>query len=211
MSEKVPETIPYDRFQGVVTEKNDLATKLAAAEKELSQWQQKGATADTLAKQLEAAKAETASLQQRYDLTRNLGAAGLADPEVQDLFAHKWQGLPEKDRPAIDQWVKGLTAEPAKAPVTLRPFLPQAAGATTTATTTAQAGAAQAAGATTTATASATRSPNASVQTPAATGQKRTAEQWAQMSTEEFAAAVRAEGGRGAALLGPAPSGGTSS
>jgi hypothetical protein len=114
--------IPYDRFQQVVAEKNALNERVGALEKEARTYQERAATADTLAKQLEEARTKHAADASAWDRQRALMGAGITDPDDVELADYYYSKAPDKDRPAMGDWIKGFRDDPNKAPKALRPL-----------------------------------------------------------------------------------------
>lgn len=117
------------------------ATELAELRKQVKEFETAAKTAEKLASDLEAKKAEIKKLTEdhvaankardRHDALRDLVTdfPSLADAEVRNLFLSK---MPEgAEDPA--EFVRGLTAEDAEVPTLLKAFLPDPA-ATATAT-----------------------------------------------------------------------------
>lgn len=115
--------IPYDRFQQVVAEKNALNERVGALEKEARTYQERAATADTLAKQIEQIKAEHSKAASAWDRQRALIGAGIVDDEGIELADYYYGKVPEKDRPAMGDWIKAMREAPDKAPKALRTWL----------------------------------------------------------------------------------------
>lgn len=119
------------------------ATELADLRKQLKEFETTAKTAEKLAADLEAKKAELKQLgeqhaaankaRDRHDALRDLVTdfPKLADAEVRELFLSK---MPE-DAEDPAEFVRGLTAEDAEVPTLLKAFLPDPAAAETTTTT----------------------------------------------------------------------------
>jgi hypothetical protein len=121
-------TVPYSRFQELVSEKNALKAQLEAVGAEAKGHQERAATADTLAQQIKALKAEHEAQRQGWEQERTLFAAGITDPEGHAVARTLYQTLPEDKRPpSIKEWIGSLSAEGAAVPRGLAPYLPQAA------------------------------------------------------------------------------------
>lgn len=116
-------TVPYARFQAVVSERNELRSKVSSLEQDLQSHSEKAATADTLAQQLEAEKSARAKERAAWDTERAMIDAGLHDQEGRDVAQLHYGRLGEKERPALGDWLKGLREDPTKAPRSLQPFL----------------------------------------------------------------------------------------
>lgn len=131
MSEEAPppvappeKTIPYDRFQAVVGEKNTLKTRLADAEKQIQALTEKGATVDTIAGQLKATKAQHAAELSKVQEELGLSRAGLNDPTGAAIARTLHGLLPEADRPSLLDYVGSFRGEDApEPPPGLAPYL----------------------------------------------------------------------------------------
>jgi hypothetical protein len=116
-------TVPYDRFQKVVQERNEWKSKASTFERDAQANAERAATSDTLAKQLEDLKGEFKSARSAWDLERGMMGAGLTDQEGRDVAQMHYGRLAEKDRPTMTDWLEGLRKDPTKAPRSLQPFL----------------------------------------------------------------------------------------
>ena len=124
-----PQTVPYDRFQTVVSEKNALVTERDSLKAEIQKLTEKAATADTLAAEVTRWKGEVETHKGRFQTFTELsGALGTTDTDVIDIFDARYQALPQKDRPTRTAWVEGLKTKPDEAPTVLRPWLALAQG-----------------------------------------------------------------------------------
>lgn len=115
-----------ERFRKVVKERNELRQKLAELETAQQELTERLATTDTIAKQLEAAKAELKRERIERGQERALLEAGLTDTEGRDLALYHYGRLPEKDRPELSAWLGTLRSDPAAAPRSMQPFLGEA-------------------------------------------------------------------------------------
>ena len=122
--------VPWHRFQTATEQKNAALARVAELEGEVQKYMGRAATADTLASQLKAAQAETATAQNKFTVHTELsGALGVTDPDVIGLFDGQYARLPAKDRPSRADWVKGLREavgdkdKAATVPAVMRPFL----------------------------------------------------------------------------------------
>ena len=122
--------VPWDRFVKVNEQRAQLEARLAEAESQIETWQQKAATADTLAQSVQEwqQKAQQAS----QGLTEYQAAAriGVTDPELYEAAKWAHSRTPEADRPAFADALQSWKDDPSTAPLVLRPHLapaPQAA------------------------------------------------------------------------------------
>lgn len=88
------------------------AKRIAELEAQLEAMKGAASKADRLAKQLEELQVERAAWQ-----------AGLTDSEGIEVARMFWGKLPEKDRPALGDWLSGLKADPSTAPRALAAYL----------------------------------------------------------------------------------------
>lgn len=116
MSEETGEvkTVPYERFQGVVASRDELAGKLQDYESQLQQYTERAATADTLAAELEAARAT-----HQRDLAYARAGLDEEGATVAEVFYGKLDG---DDKPTRADWLKSIKDAPADAPKALRAY-----------------------------------------------------------------------------------------
>lgn len=88
------------------------AKRIAELEAQLEAMKGAAGKADRLAKQIEELQVERAAWQ-----------AGLTDAEGIEVARMFWNKLPEKDRPALGDWLSGLKADPSTAPRALAAYL----------------------------------------------------------------------------------------
>lgn len=118
------ESVPYQRFAGVIAERNQLQADLATATTAA------GEVAE-LQQQIEALKTEHAAQTATWESDRGLMSRGLMDEEARDVARLLHGRLPADDRPKIGAWLDTMTADGATVPKALAGYL--AAPATTTA------------------------------------------------------------------------------
>ena len=128
---KLPETVPYHRL----AETSDLlkATRKRAREleEEVTRLRPIGEQVATLTKDRDEWKtryeADSAGWKEERSI---LGANVFDEPdEAIDLARTFHRRLPEADRPALADWIKGLSVEGATVPKALQPYLRKAAPA----------------------------------------------------------------------------------
>ena len=130
-----PKTIPYERFETAVREKQELATEVSRLKTEAQQFAEKAATAGTLASELETWEAKAAEAEGRFGRYKSIGSAlGTSDPDAIEAVEWQFGKLPEEGRPELDAWLTGLKEKPDDAPAVLRPWLKPADTTTTTTT-----------------------------------------------------------------------------
>jgi hypothetical protein len=116
------QTVPYARFAEVVAERN-------AAQAEVKGWQERAASATTLAAELERTRADLVAKEAAWTEERGLYAVGLTDPEGVEIARYLHGRLPAEGRPKLADWISGVAKEPATAPKALLSYLPGAAPA----------------------------------------------------------------------------------
>ena len=116
-------SIPYDRFQSVVSERNNLKTAMADLENQLQGAMEKAATVDTLASTIEQMKADHTAAAEGWKTDQALMGAGLLDAEGRDVAKYLYGRLTGDDKPALPDWLSSLQADPAAAPKALAPYL----------------------------------------------------------------------------------------
>lgn len=122
-------TVPYARFQEVVTAKNEWKTKAEGFQREIQELSEKVATTDTLAAQMAdlktAHKGQLAALQEELGLSR----AGLNSVEGVATARALYSIQPEDQRPkTLTEWVQSFQGEGEdvpKPPPGLAPYLGQ--------------------------------------------------------------------------------------
>ena len=122
---KAPEDqhVPYARFVKVNEKRAELEARVAELEAEAQRWQERAATADTLAQQLETARAAESASRAQFAEYQAAAALGVSDPELYDAARWSYGRLPEDGRPAFADALKGWKDDPSTAPVVLRPHL----------------------------------------------------------------------------------------
>jgi hypothetical protein len=114
--------VPYDRFQQVVAERNQLQVTLEAQTTETDTWREKAATSDTLASQIEAQKVAHATEIESWQTKSAAYKHGVTDPDLVDLTL--WQygrvAAPEGEaKPEYADWLGALKADPTTLPTSL--------------------------------------------------------------------------------------------
>lgn len=123
MADATPDTVPYSRFAEVVAEKEKLLSDLRSQSRTVKELEERAATAGTLAKQLEEEKAARQRDAAKFNAELALTENGIADSEGREVALMLHQRLPEKDRPPIADWLKGIKEKPEGAPRPLQPYL----------------------------------------------------------------------------------------
>ncbi len=120
MSGEDKRTVPYERFQEVVNDRNTLRDENGTLKGEIQTLTEKAATADTLGSELSTLRStlqskETAWAEERT-LLRTFDDEGL-------VAARALHGqLAEEGRPSLPDWISGLKSDPTKAPKLLRSY-----------------------------------------------------------------------------------------
>ena len=111
--------VPWDRFQTIVSKNGKLAHQLREAKAELVTLSERGATVDTVTRELEMARTRIASMSADTDLNMGLAERGF-DADGRDIIKMLHNKMPEEDRPTALAWVDSMKEDPAKRP---RPLL----------------------------------------------------------------------------------------
>jgi len=130
-----PDTVPYGRFQEVVSARNTATTRIEALEAELQGLSEKAATVDTLGTQLNETKAALEKANGRFGRFKTIaGALGTADEEAVEAAEWAYSRLPEEGRPELPDWLNGIKEKPETAPKVLQSWM-QGSGETQQTTT----------------------------------------------------------------------------
>lgn len=124
--EKAP--IPYDRFQAVVADRNDLKGKLEEMGRQVQSLTEKAATADTLAAQFREAQAALAKERESWGMERAIIGAGISDPEGVDFTRLAYERVkPDAagKKPSITDWLGQRDALPKA----IQAYMPSGDGA----------------------------------------------------------------------------------
>lgn len=126
--------VPSSRLREETAARRAALARVSEVEAELAAATKRIGTADTLAKRVGELEGELKLEREDRAVDRAVYGSGITDPEGVDQVRYHYGRLPEKDRPPVSDWLKSVTADPAKAPKSLQPFLPAAAGKASTAT-----------------------------------------------------------------------------
>lgn len=119
-----PQTVPYERFATVVSQKNEMASQLDALRQENQGLAEKAATVDTLSSQVNEWRGKAEQAETRYGRWQNIASKlGTTDQEAVEAAEWAYGRLPEADRPEMGAWLDTIKADSAKAPKVLRPWL----------------------------------------------------------------------------------------
>lgn len=113
------DTVPYDRFMQVVSKNGKLAHKLTASLAEAHDLAERGATVDTLGRELEAAKTRLATMGADVDLNMGLAERGF-DGDGRSIIKMLHANLDEEGRPSALEWVDAMKDDASLRP---RPLL----------------------------------------------------------------------------------------
>lgn len=111
-------TIPYERFQKVVSERDSWRSKHESAQEEMQTLTERSATVDTLGRELELARTKIATLESDGDLNMQLAERGF-DSEGRSVVRMLHDKLPEEDRPNTVDWVDSMKDDASKRPKSL--------------------------------------------------------------------------------------------
>ena len=116
-------SIPYDRFQTVVQERNNLQGKVSDLERQVQTLAEKGATADTLAAQLREAQQKFEAERSAWGTERAIVGAGITDPEGVEFARLAYERIKAGEdgkKPSITDWLGQRDALPKA----VRAYLP---------------------------------------------------------------------------------------
>lgn len=114
-SAKAP--VPYERFAGVVSERN-------AARKELEALRPQVGLLDVATKERDALREQLAAVASEHSDAIALLRAGVDDEDGQTVARALYGRMPADGRPAsIGEWLGGMKADPAAVPRGLAPYL----------------------------------------------------------------------------------------
>lgn len=117
-------TVPYERFEKVVSSKNALTSRVATLEGELQTLSEKAATVDTLGSQLREAQEQVAAAEAKFGRWQSIASAlGTTDSEAIEAAEWAHSRLPQEDRPELGDWLGSIKEAPDKAPRVLRSWL----------------------------------------------------------------------------------------
>ena len=117
-------TVPYERFETAVREKQAMAAEVATLKTEVQGLAERAATAGTLASELETWKTKAAEAEGRFGRYKAIGSAlDTSDPDAIEAVEWQYGKLPEEGRPELEPWLTDLKAKPEEAPAVLRRWL----------------------------------------------------------------------------------------
>lgn len=106
-STQSPAPVPYDRFQSVVAERNQLREQLVEVA--------------SLKQALQEAQSKAASVEASFTTFRTVASTiGATDPEAVDLVQYAYGRLPGEGRPPLGDWLSQVKADPTNAPLALK-------------------------------------------------------------------------------------------
>lgn len=127
--------VPAARLRDETVAKRKAQERVAELEQAIARLEQRAATADTLAKQLEEAQSRFTAATTAWDSERAVYQLGITDPEAIEVARHLHGRLPEQDRPPLADWLRAAKDDPTKAPRALSPYLTSAPAPATTPST----------------------------------------------------------------------------
>jgi len=116
-------SIPLDRFNAVVTERNELRSTVENLKSAVSSTADTVATVEALQKELTELKSAYDQSKQDWNTDRELLTAGIRDEEGRDIARFLFSKLPEENKPELSEWLKTATSDPSSAPRALVPYL----------------------------------------------------------------------------------------
>jgi len=109
------DTVPYSRFQQVVSEKGTLRAEVDSLKLEIQTLSERGATVDTVTRELEVARTKIATMGAETDLNMALAERGF-DADGRSIIKMLHGNLPEEGRPSALAWVDGMKEDPTARP-----------------------------------------------------------------------------------------------
>ena len=109
------DTVPYTRFQQVVSEKGVLRSEVDALKLEIQTLSERGATVDTVTRELEVARTKIATMGADTDLNMALAERGF-DADGRSIIKMLHGNLPEEERPTALAWVDGMKDDASARP-----------------------------------------------------------------------------------------------
>lgn len=115
--------VPAARLRDETVAKRKAQERVAELEQAIARLEQRAATADTLAKQLEEAQSRFTAATSAWDSERAVYQLGITDPEAIEVARHLHGRLPEQGRPPLAEWLRAAKDDPSTAPRALSPYL----------------------------------------------------------------------------------------
>ena len=116
--ETTDRSVPYTRFKTKVAELKEANAKLAELEGQIATLEKSANMGETWRIKFEELAQTFDSEKATWSTREAMLSTGIVDPEVQDLVGYRWGKLPEEDRPALLEWIKGdATKDPILGPI----------------------------------------------------------------------------------------------
>lgn len=122
------DTVPYPRFQSVVSERDTALNQVRTLEGQLQASMEKAATVDTMGQTVTQLRGQLADQESRYPVDMALAERGF-DADGRDIVRMLHGKLPEEDRPTVPDWLDSFGEDPSKAPRPLQSYLDAPGGA----------------------------------------------------------------------------------
>ena len=107
--------VPYERFMSVVSKNGKLAHQLSLSKAEALTLSERGATVDTVTRELEVARTKIATMGADTDLNMALAERGF-DADGRSIIKMLHGNLPEEERPTALAWVDGMKDDASARP-----------------------------------------------------------------------------------------------
>jgi|TARA_R110000765_G_scaffold405721_1_gene502376 hypothetical protein len=115
-------TVPYARFQEINTRAKESASRVQELEAQLSDTQKQASAADSLFEQLQKTNETLEAERKGFQSEKAMMESGLVSQEARDLAQWSYSRLPEENRPALGEWLQGMTGDDAEVPTYLAPY-----------------------------------------------------------------------------------------
>lgn len=115
--------VPSARLREESGKKREALARVGELEAQLSEYEKKVATTDTLAKQIEELKKTHAATIGEWETERAVWQAGITDPEAISVAKHLWSSQDEKARKPFPETLKTWKDKPEEAPRAFRAYL----------------------------------------------------------------------------------------
>lgn len=109
------DTVPYTRFQQVVSEKGQLRSEVDSLKLEIQTLSERGATVDTVTRELEVARTKIATMGAETDLNMALAERGF-DADGRSIIKMLHGNLAEDGRPTALAWVDSMKDDASARP-----------------------------------------------------------------------------------------------
>lgn len=106
--------------------KRELREEIKALRSQVEEIKKAASTHESAAGELVKIRSEYEAARASWDAERAVYAIGILEPEAIAVAKTLHGSLPDKDRPALSDWLRSLKEDPAKAPKALAAYFPPA-------------------------------------------------------------------------------------